>query len=284
MQIWDVKTGDLVNNLLHHCEAVLHLRFTNGMMVTCSKDRSIAVWDLASPTEINLRRVLVGHRAAVNVVDFDERYIVSASGDRTIKVWNTSTCEFLRTLNGHRRGIACLQYRDRLVVSGSSDNTIRLWDIEYGTCLRTLEGHEELVRCIRFDSKRIVSGAYDGKIKVWDLNAALDQRSPANQLCIRTLIVSLSSSGTDGVRVLFFIVCYSRPMKILYGRKPFAPCSMSHESLYGSFLSNSVACYRSTLVGFSDCSSMSSKSFPPHMTTLSSFGISSTLKHLQLQE
>ena len=32
------------------------------------------------------RRVLVGHRAAVNVVDFDDKYIVSASGDRTIKV------------------------------------------------------------------------------------------------------------------------------------------------------------------------------------------------------
>lgn len=28
----------------------------------------------------------MGHRAAVNVVDFDDRYIVSASGDRTIKV------------------------------------------------------------------------------------------------------------------------------------------------------------------------------------------------------
>ena len=60
------------------------------MMVTCSKDRSIAVWDMISPNEINLRRVLVGHRAAVNVVDFDEKYIVSA-----IKVWNTSSCEFV---------------------------------------------------------------------------------------------------------------------------------------------------------------------------------------------
>ena len=39
-----------------------------------------------SPSDIVLRRVLVGHRAAVNVVDFDDRYIVSASGDRTIKV------------------------------------------------------------------------------------------------------------------------------------------------------------------------------------------------------
>lgn len=145
---------------------------------------------MTAPKEITLRRVLVGHRAAVNVVDFDEKYIVSASGDRTIKVWSTSSCEFVRTLNGHKRGIACLQYRDRLVVSGSSDNSIRLWDIECGQCLRVLEGHEELVRCIRFDSKRIVSGAYDGKIKVWDLVAALDLRAQPNSLCIKTLTVS----------------------------------------------------------------------------------------------
>lgn len=95
----------------------------------------------------------------------------------------------------------------------------RLWDIECGACLRVLEGHEELVRCIRFDSKRIVSGAYDGKIKgkfinknvsfqhnlftifrffsvpfififkVWDLVAALDPRSPASALCLKTLEV-----------------------------------------------------------------------------------------------
>lgn len=41
---------------------------------------------MISINDISLRRVLVGHRAAVNVVDFDDKYIVSASGDRTIKV------------------------------------------------------------------------------------------------------------------------------------------------------------------------------------------------------
>merc|ERR1719266_2884140 len=223
VRVWDVESGEMVNTLIHHCEAVLHLSFNfkNGMMVTCSKDRSIAVWDMISPTEINLRRVLVGHRAAVNVVDFDEKYIVSASGDRTIKVWSTSSCEFVRTLNGHKRGIACLQYHDRLVVSGSSDNTIRLWDIECGACLRVLEGHEELVRCIRFDNKRIVSGAYDGKIKVWDLQAALDPRAPAGTLCIRTLVERsgrvfrlqfdefqiVSSSHDDTILIWDFLNC-----------------------------------------------------------------------------
>ncbi|KAI5640811.1 D domain of beta-TrCP domain-containing protein [Phthorimaea operculella] len=188
VRVWDVHTGAMLNTLIHHCEAVLHLRFCNGMMVTCSKDRSIAVWDMTSTTEIMLRRVLVGHRAAVNVVDFDEKYIVSASGDRTIKVWNTSSCEFVRTLNGHKRGIACLQYRDRLVVSGSSDNTIRLWDIECGQCIRVLEGHEELVRyflillvritlnghkrgiaCLQYRDRLVVSGSSDNTIRLWDI-------------------------------------------------------------------------------------------------------------------
>lgn len=39
VRVWDVNTGDMVNTLIHHCEAVLHLRFNNGMMVTCSKVR-----------------------------------------------------------------------------------------------------------------------------------------------------------------------------------------------------------------------------------------------------
>ena len=81
-----MRTGEMLNTLIHHCEAVLHLRFQDGIMITCSKDRSIAVWDLNSATDITLRRVLVGHRAAVNVVDFDDKFIVSASGDRSIKV------------------------------------------------------------------------------------------------------------------------------------------------------------------------------------------------------
>jgi len=189
IRIWDVHTGEHLHMLIHHCDAVLHLRFQDGLMVSCSKDRTIAVWTMPgpSPQNIVMKHVLVGHRAAVNVVDFDEKYIVSASGDRTIKVWSTETCGFERTLNGHTRGIACLQYHGSLVVSGSSDCTIKLWDINIGAILRTLEGHEELVRCIRFDEYRIVSGAYDGKIKVWDLKAAMDPRTPTEELCVRTI-------------------------------------------------------------------------------------------------
>ena len=50
---------------------------------------------MQSPTDINLRRVLVGHRAAVNVVDFDDKYIVSASGIHMPKMINRKKFELV---------------------------------------------------------------------------------------------------------------------------------------------------------------------------------------------
>ena len=35
--VWDVSSGQMLNTLVHHCEAVLHLRFSDATMVTCSK-------------------------------------------------------------------------------------------------------------------------------------------------------------------------------------------------------------------------------------------------------
>lgn len=55
------------------------------------------------PRDIQLRTILPGHRAAVNVVDFDERYIVSASGDRTIKV-----CQFISFCGIKKISLVCI--------------------------------------------------------------------------------------------------------------------------------------------------------------------------------
>ena len=116
-------------------------------------------------------RCLRGHHSAVNVVQFDSKYIVSASGDRTLKVWSVSTGECLRTLVGHSRGIACLQFRGNVIVSGSSDKRIRIWDLQTGKCMRELRGHSQLVRCLHFDShfSRLITGSYDTKIRIWNM-------------------------------------------------------------------------------------------------------------------
>ena len=51
------------------------------------QDRTVAVWEMISPMDIILRKVLNGHTNSVNAVDFDENYIVSGNADHTIKVY-----------------------------------------------------------------------------------------------------------------------------------------------------------------------------------------------------
>lgn len=85
-RVWDVNIGEMLNTLIYYCEVVLYLRFNNGMMVICFKDRFIVVWDMVFLIDIIFRRVLVGYRVVVNVVDFDDKYIVFVFGDRIIKV------------------------------------------------------------------------------------------------------------------------------------------------------------------------------------------------------
>ena len=127
IKIWDMQTFELIRSISHHNEPVLRLRLEGNVVVVCSKDKTLSIWDLNGKDNFVLRGNLIGHRAAVNVVDFDERYTVSGSGDRLIKVWNTNDCgECLFDLVGHKRGVACLQYKFPLIVSGGSDNEIRL--------------------------------------------------------------------------------------------------------------------------------------------------------------
>ncbi|KAL7669032.1 hypothetical protein ACOME3_009704 [Neoechinorhynchus agilis] len=188
VRIWSLSEQRHLLTIFHHSEAVLHVRFNGKRLVSGSKDRSIATFELNFDTHdfIQDTHSLHGHHAAVNVVDFDDRFIVSASGDRTIRVWDAKSLECSRTLLGHRRGIACFQFRGDLIVSGSSDNTIRIWSVLSGVCLRSLEGHTDLVRCIRFDHRRIISGAYDGIMKVWDIEKALNTDTPYDdeQCCL----------------------------------------------------------------------------------------------------
>jgi len=47
-RVWSLKTGELVNTLQHHSEAVLHLRFADGIMVTCSKVYSSSLYSTFS--------------------------------------------------------------------------------------------------------------------------------------------------------------------------------------------------------------------------------------------
>ncbi|CBY00345.1 hypothetical protein LEMA_P014750.1 [Plenodomus lingam JN3] len=187
--LWQFSTGRIVKEIEKaHSESVLNLRFDDRFLVTCSKDKTIKVWNRKEmwPTDDNypsstvksgarfpsyiinmqeqvekqhlhfkpllpysLIMTLEGHGAAVNAIQILDGQIVSASGDRSVKVWDIRTGACTRTFSGHSKGIACVQFDGRRIVSGSSDETVRIFDRATGAEVACLNGHTNLVRTVQ---------------------------------------------------------------------------------------------------------------------------------------
>ena len=190
--VWTFSTGHMFKRLKNaHSDSVLNLCFDHRYLVTCSKDKTIKLWNRRSllpthpeyppsnqakdadfpdyivnlPDIINsaaLNRIqpleryslvmtLNGHNAAVNAIQIHENEIVSASGDRKIFLWSISQGQLLRQFSGHTKGIACVQYDGKRIVSGSSDRTVRVFDSKTGVELVALAVHRDLVRTVQAD-------------------------------------------------------------------------------------------------------------------------------------
>ncbi|RMZ74608.1 f-box and wd domain [Pyrenophora seminiperda CCB06] len=187
--LWDFKTGRIIKEIEKaHSESVLNLRFDDRYLVTCSKDKTIKVWNRKEmmPTDdtypsstmksgarfpsyiINMQEyvenqhlhfkpllpyslimTLEGHGAAVNAIQILDGQIVSASGDRSVKCWDVRTGACTRTFSGHTKGIACVQFDGRRIVSGSSDESVRIFDRATGAEVACLNGHSNLVRTVQ---------------------------------------------------------------------------------------------------------------------------------------
>jgi F-box and WD-40 domain protein 1/11 len=187
--LWKFSTGTLIKKIEKaHSESVLNLKFDDRYLVTCSKDKTIKVWNRKEllPTDdaypscttkskahfpsyiINMQNhvetthlhfkplppysllmTMEGHGAAVNAIQIYDGQIVSASGDRNIKVWDVRTGACTRTFSGHTKGIACVQFDGRRIVSGSSDETVRIFDRATGAEVACLQGHSNLVRTVQ---------------------------------------------------------------------------------------------------------------------------------------
>ena len=118
--VWLVKSLDEItplSTLVHHTDIVWGLDISDKFVVTCSEDKSVAVYlhsdifpnfssnkqkeNLSIPGHLSSR--LVGHTEAVTCVSLCEDTAVTGSRDRSVRVWlvGTRVGVLLRVLLGH---------------------------------------------------------------------------------------------------------------------------------------------------------------------------------------
>jgi WD40 repeat protein len=127
------KDGDILKKakkLKGHKEAIHALLETsNGELISCSRDRSIRLWDVE---KYKCVRVIGIHCDWVtSIIELDDGKIASGSYDFSVAIWDkrkVNSIYSVRNFIGHKYYVNCvLQLRDKRIVSCSLDGTIRLW-------------------------------------------------------------------------------------------------------------------------------------------------------------
>jgi len=150
--IWLVKSPYQIlslSTLVHHTDIVWGLDIGSQFLVTCSEDKSIAVYL---------------HSDIFPKSNQDEKL----SNKENLSIPGNLSSRLV----GHSEAVTCVSVIGDLVVSGSRDRTVRVWQLGISgyDVIRVLWGHTELLHYVSQDQDRIYSSDDKGELLVWDKN------------------------------------------------------------------------------------------------------------------
>jgi len=192
IQIYAVDSGNLLQTLEGHTDAVLSVRFSSDgkRLLSASYDHTARIWNLESG---KVEQTLQGHSWWVWAAEFspDGRRIVTASQDGKARVWQQegSQYEALTEFNKHRGPIYAARFSPdgTTIATAGDDRRVLLWNpdevrpVDIALRLdalpdppapfRELALHEGPVRSLTFspDGTQLVSGGQDNVLRVWSL-------------------------------------------------------------------------------------------------------------------
>ncbi|KAJ5089568.1 hypothetical protein N7532_008252 [Penicillium argentinense] len=172
--IWQFSTGKKIQQIQNaHSDSVLNLKFNHQYLVTCSKDRTVKIWNRQELTPLDESYPRVSNTSGASypsyIVDLDDiapSDLETSIANGHIKALRPYT--HLMTVEGHGAAVNAMELRGDEIVTASGDRMIKVWNVRSGACLKTLMGHLKGIACVQFDSRRIVSGSNDNTVRIYD--------------------------------------------------------------------------------------------------------------------
>ncbi|MBY0527081.1 MAG: HlyD family efflux transporter periplasmic adaptor subunit [Gemmataceae bacterium] len=181
----------------------------NPVIVSCSEDGTVRVWDRARGCEKQVLKHGVPVRAiACTPRGVAENLCLSGALDGKGRLWdlNSTSDQPARELRGQHRGaITCVAFTPdgKACATGGEDREIRLWDVGSGELRYTFPaGHKGAVTSIQFTPQgQLVSVGRDNTLRVWTVSG--DSAKLETTIDRRSGDVASLGVSPDGKRVLF---------------------------------------------------------------------------------
>ena len=171
--LWRFSTGERIKKIdKAHQESVLNLRFDHRFLVTCSKDKTIKIWNRQylrpGYRDYPVKGLPNGGECPAYIIDAPSignsvQYQPTAPEHLTL----LEPYMHLMTLDLHGAAVNAIQIYNDELVSASGDRDLRMWNIHTGVCHSKIKAHEKGIACVQYDGKRIVSGSSDNSIRIW---------------------------------------------------------------------------------------------------------------------
>jgi small GTP-binding protein len=174
--LWDVGTGQLLDNLKGH-KALFSLAWSpDGQTLASASDHIIWLWDAKM---WQLRRTVRGNFNSVYSLAWspDGWMLASGSEDQAVRLWDSEARQ-LNMLEGHTGTVesVAFSFNGSLLASKSKDDTVRLWHCDTGKNIAVLDEpsvSNHWPPGLAFHPKEPVLatlGERDTVIRIWDLD------------------------------------------------------------------------------------------------------------------
>ncbi|XP_026888484.2 WD repeat-containing protein 38 isoform X5 [Electrophorus electricus] len=146
------------------------------IILTCSDDGSLYLWEASSADLLAKARGHTGHRRSVETVSFsaDGRRLASGGWDNKVFLWDAQSGEKERELLAHSAAVQSSAFStdSQCLATGSWDRSVRVWGLHGDEEVVTLEGHRGNVACLCFSTVGLLaSGSWDGTVRVWSVKS-----------------------------------------------------------------------------------------------------------------
>ena len=183
IQLWEAKTGKLLNTLKGHNGAVYGIAFSpdGKVLASAGGDSSVKLWNTTTGQRLDTFGQPTGEQF-ITAFTPDSRHVIAAGADKQIRMWKwisgdqaqINPLERVRYAHEDEITDLAINQAGTYLASASADRSVKVWALPSLEPLQTIDSQSDVVSALAFDNDEnsLHVGRMDGSVQKYELRLA----------------------------------------------------------------------------------------------------------------